>query len=314
MATPAEFIIEVQGLVFEYPGVRALDDVSVSIRRGEIAALVGPNGAGKTTLLRCLAALDQPIAGSVQVDGVDALDSPRECHRRLGYLPDFYGLYRDLTVSQCLSFVARAHGIEPERVPEAVGRAAARLQISDRLEDKAGTLSRGLSQRLAIAQAIVHEPGVLLLDEPASGLDPEARDALAHLFLELRDQGMTLVVSSHILAELESYSTTMLILRHGRVVEHEALQAAATGVRMRLTLSAPHAGLAELLSSADGISDVQAEALAVNFRLAGDAQARHLLLKRLVEAGVPVAGFAESRVNLQDAYLERVRQLDEERS
>jgi ABC-2 type transport system ATP-binding protein len=315
MATAADSIIEVQGLVFEYPGVRALDDVSVTIRRGEIAALVGPNGAGKTTLLRCLAALDQPIAGSIRVDGVDALDSPRECHRRLGYLPDFFGLYRDLTASQCLSFVARANGIEPHNVPEAVGRAASRLQLSDRLHDKAGTLSRGLSQRLAIAQAIVHEPGVLLLDEPASGLDPEARNALAQLFLDLRDQGMTLVVSSHILAELESYSTTMLILRHGRVVEHESLQGGGADLTtpMHLTLSAPHPALESLLVAAEGVNDCRIDNLGARFRFAGDAQARHRLLKQLIDAGVPVAGFAEERVNLQDAYLERVREMDEGR-
>jgi len=219
-------------------------------------------------------------------------------------------------VSQCLSFVARANGIEPHNVPGAVGRAAGRLQLGDRLHDKAGTLSRGLSQRLAIAQAIVHEPGVLLLDEPASGLDPEARNALAQLFLDLRDQGMTLVVSSHILAELESYSTTMLILRHGRVVEHENLQGGGADVTtpMHLTLSAPHPALESLLVAAEGVSDCRIENLGARFRFAGDGQAQHRLLKRLVDQGVPVAGFAEERVNLQDAYLERVRELDEGRT
>jgi ABC-2 type transport system ATP-binding protein len=196
-------MIEVSGLVFEYPGQRALDGVSLSIQAGAITALVGPNGAGKTTLLRLIAALETPYDGQVTIDGLDTRDQPRAIHERLGYLPDFFGLYDALSVRRCLFYAARAHGIGAGEAGAAAEAAAARVGLSDRLGQAAGSLSRGLRQRLAIAQAIVHDPKVLLLDEPAAGLDPQARRDLSRLLLELRDGGMTLVVSSHILAELE---------------------------------------------------------------------------------------------------------------
>ena len=194
-------IARVAGLRFEYPGVRALDDVTFSLARGSVTALVGPNGAGKSTLLRCMAGLDAPVVGAIRIDGVDVLESPREAHRKLGYLSDFFGVYAALTVRQCLAHAAAIHG--DRDAPLDVERTAARLGLADRLDAAAGTLSRGLRQRLAIGQAIIHSPRLLLLDEPAAGLDPEARAALAALFRDLRSDGMTLVVSSHILSELE---------------------------------------------------------------------------------------------------------------
>src|SRR3954464_13961982 len=168
-------MIEIQGLVFEYPGRRALDGVSLSIQQGAITALVGPNGAGKTTLLRLMAALETPYGGRVTIDGLDTRDAPRAIHERLGYLPDFFGLYDALSVRRCLFYAARAHGIGAAQAGGAAEGAAARVGLSDRMEQAAGSLSRGLRQRLAIAQAIVHRPRVLLLDEPAAGLDPQAR-------------------------------------------------------------------------------------------------------------------------------------------
>lgn len=309
-------MIEVSHLSFEYPAVRALDDVSFCVPRGAITALVGPNGAGKSTLLRCLAALEQPLSGDITVAGVDVLEHPRATHRRVGFLADFFGLYPELTVQQCLLYAARAHSVAPGQEDEAVLRAAQRLQISERLQHKAGSLSRGLAQRLAIAQAIVHEPEVLLLDEPASGLDPEARSALAQLFLSLRDQGMTLLVSSHILAELEAYSTDMLIMRHGRIVEHGSLaQKFAESVRLCVAVCEPFSALPRYLEEEKGVSELELDGNRVLFRFAGDAAAQHVLLRRLIERGVPVSEFAEQKVNLQDAYLQTLsRDSEGERS
>ena len=188
MAEPA---IQVDGLCFEYPGKRALHDVSFAIEAGTITALVGANGAGKTTLLRCIAGLARPFSGGVAVDGMVVEDHPRDCHRKLGYLSDFYGLYDDLSVSQCLTYRAAAQGLAPDHIAAKVELAAERLDIVGHLEHKAGTMSRGERQRLAIAQAIIHEPEIVLLDEPASGLDPEARWSLSNLITALGHQGMT---------------------------------------------------------------------------------------------------------------------------
>src|SRR6202012_1600617 len=220
-------MIEVRDLVYEYPSKRALDGISLNVPPQTIVALVGPNGAGKTTLLRCLAGLEPPYSGSVTIDGLETREFPREIHARLGYLPDFYGLYDELTVRRCLTYAAWSHGIAAEATSAAVESAASGVGLSAHLESKAGELSRGLRQRLSIAQAIVHEPKVLLLDEPAAGLDPQARRDLSALLIALRDGGMTLVVSSHILAELDDYFSEMIIIENGLIAGGKALKVRA---------------------------------------------------------------------------------------
>lgn len=301
-------MIEVSNLRFEYPGTLALDDVSIQVDQSSITALVGPNGAGKTTLLRCLAALEMPILGRIRIDGVDVLTDPRSCHRRVGYLSDFFGLYEDLTVGQCLKYMAMAHEIPLHRQVEVVEKAAARLKIEDRLDMKASTLSRGLRQRLAIAQAIIHGPKVLLLDEPASGLDPEARHSLAGLFLELRKLGMTLIVSSHILSELEEYSTDMLVIRGGKIVEHQSISSlASSGVFLRITLTGAVEELKKQLESLEGTSDVTLINDGAVFCFSSDGKKQHELLKAMLQKGIPLKAFSEDKEDMQQTYLKTIR-------
>ena len=301
-------MIEVKDLVFEYPGKRALNGVSFRIEPGNITALVGPNGAGKTTLLRCMAALEVPLHGEVHIDGENINEDPRACHRKLGYLSDFFGLYDELSVRQCLLHAAASRGILVNEQARVVEQAAIRLDIADRLEIKAGALSRGLRQRLAIAQAVVHEPQILMLDEPASGLDPEARHSLAELFLTLRDQGMTLVVSSHILSELDEYSTDMLVLRDGRILSHDLIeQKTEKIINLLLLLTEPCSGFPALLSDLPGVSAVNGDDSSAIISFIGDVADQHQLLKSLLDQGLPVCSFAEQQRNMQSAYLESVR-------
>jgi ABC-2 type transport system ATP-binding protein len=304
-------MIRAEHLTFDYPGIRALKDVSFRLPRGSITALVGPNGAGKTTLLRCLAALEEPVAGKIEINGVDALLNPRTCHRQIGYLSDFFGLYDELTIRQSLFHAASIHDIPADRLEKAAFNAAERLAIADRLETKSGKLSRGLRQRLAIAQAIVHNPGVLLLDEPASGLDPEARHSLAGLFLKLRDEGMTILVSSHILGELEEYSTDMLVIREGQIISHEPVTITpekGSAVRIRCFLARPVEGLAESLSKIEGIEDIRIEdSLHFDFACSENPEIQHMLLRELMDLRLPVSGFAPERRRMQDAYLATIR-------
>ena len=168
-------MIAVAGLVFDYPGTRALDNVSFAIEPKTITALVGPNGAGKTTLLRCLAGLDTPFAGQVNVAGLNVLDEPRQSHRRMGFLADSFGLYDDLSVERCLLYRAAALGLPAADRPRAARLAAERLALGDRYRQKTGTLSRGLRQRLAIAETIVHSPEVLAAGR--AGIGPRSRGA-----------------------------------------------------------------------------------------------------------------------------------------
>ncbi|HEY0104884.1 MAG TPA: ABC transporter ATP-binding protein [Rhizomicrobium sp.] len=299
-------MIEVDNLIYEYPAARALKGVSLTVADQTITALVGPNGAGKTTLLRCLAALEDPYSGKVIINGLDTVQNPREIHAALGYLPDFYGLYNDLTVRQCLSYAARSHGIAAALTAAAVEKAARRVGLLDRVESRAGELSRGLRQRLAIGQAIVHEPKVLLLDEPAAGLDPQARRDLSTLLIALRDQGMTLVVSSHILAELEDYCSEMVIIENGLIAGGKAIKVRDDArPRYMIELATARSDLKEFLvgKGADVVEADQIHALIVFTRNPG---ARAKLLRELIGAGFDVASFAESSKALEDAYFAQV--------
>jgi ABC-2 type transport system ATP-binding protein len=299
--------IEVSGLLFEYPGVRALDDVSFSVAEGSVTALVGPNGAGKTTLLRCLAGLEEPLLGSIHVAGVDVLEEPRAVHRRIGYLSDFYGLYDALTVRQCFAHAAASHGVADEALEAAVARTAERLGLGELLARRAAELSRGQRQRVAIGQSLIHDPQVLMLDEPASGLDPEARHSLAVLFTRLAGEGMTLLVSSHILAELDEYSTHMLVMRQGRIIESKALGEGVPGAHLvHVAFAREVPGLAQALGSMAGVRVVEAGASDATLEIAGDSGRQSEVLRELVLAGLPVSAFAEERENLHQSYLRTV--------
>ncbi len=302
-------MISVENLIFEYPGLRALDDVSFAAEQGSITALVGPNGAGKTTLLRCMAALEQPVSGNINIAGIDVLEQPRECHRLIGYLSDFFGLYQRLTVRQCLHYVARAQGIVDDDCESAIAEVSQRLQIDDRLSMRPGELSRGLRQRVAIAQAIIHKPRLVLLDEPASGLDPEARHELAQLFLDLQAQGLTLLVSSHILAELEAYCTNMLVLRQGQIVEHVAIKTGRQQKPFKLLLVSPISGLSGIVQQIPELALLKLESeRSALVQVPDDPLRQHAILKNLLAHGLPVCEFAPATSHLQEAYLQTIRQ------
>ena len=300
-------LIEVRDLTFEYPGKKALDKVSFSIEPGSVTALVGPNGAGKTTLMNCLAALARPVSGHIRLHNVSVLDNPRECHRLIGYLPDFYGLYDDLTVHQCLEYMAMAQGLAPETIDPIIQLTAQRVHLLDRLKSKAGDLSRGLRQRLAIGQAIIHDPKIILLDEPASGLDPKARHQLSELLLELRDEGKTLMVSSHILTELEDYSTHMMVIHDGKLEENTEIKSQKIqNVRLLLlTLSRPAEGLEGALGQMERVSQIQANETSIEFMFEGTDEDQHQLLKQLLGNNWPVSAFTVKEKNLQETYLEK---------
>ncbi len=297
-------VIQVRDLVFDYPTKRALHGVNFEVMPGSITALVGPNGAGKSTLLRCLAALNRPFSGGVRIKGFDTQAQPRQVHQSLGYLSDFFGLYDQLSVRRCLSHACRTHGVADDRVEPT----AERLNLSQYLHTPAGELSRGLRQRLAIGQSIIHQPAVLLLDEPASGLDPEARSSLSRLFLELRDQGMTLMVSSHILAELADYATEVLIIESGRILEQQAIAQADQTEQVRIELSREDSRLPEILAAQTNGQLIEATALMARIALPPDREERARLLAVLVGEGLPVATFVSERTDLQQLYVSRLQQ------
>lgn len=302
-------MIEISGLTFDYPGHRALNDVTLTVASGSVTALVGPNGAGKTTLMRCIAGLEIPLEGRITVAGMDAIERPREVHRIMGYLSDFFGLYQELSVARCLEYAAAAQGLPDEDIPVAVKSTAERLGLADKLDEPSSSLSRGQRQRVAIGQAIIHRPKVLLLDEPASGLDPEARASLAALFRQLQADGMTLLVSSHILAELDEYSTHMLALRDGRILESRMLKSPHRADEHRLLhldLAQPDMRLSAWLQAHAQTALKQADERHAEFDFCGDLHAQAALLKALVQDGFAVSSLAAHKENLQQSYLRTV--------
>jgi ABC-2 type transport system ATP-binding protein len=310
-------MIDAENLVFDYPSGRALHGVGFVVRAGAVLALVGPNGAGKSTLMRCIAALDVPTEGVVNVLGYDTSKHPREIHAALGYLSDTFGLYDALSVRQALTYAARSRGVSAAETEAAVLAAAARVGLSERLESLAGELSRGLRQRLAIGQTIVHRPRVLLLDEPASGLDPDARKSLSDLILSLAADGMTIMVSSHILSELDDYCTEMLMLDEGRIVgggvvavdgkpiapePDEAAQTAEPGprlTRIKVSFAEPAAPLAPRIEAL-GLTVEHVDGNDAFLLIPFDTETPSLAV--LVGAGLPVQGFAAVRQTLEAAY------------
>ncbi len=300
-------IIRIKDLVFDYPDKRAIKGISFELDPQTITAMVGPNGAGKTTILRSMAALDTPFSGTIEIDGTDVLANPRKAHEKIGFLQDFYGLYDLMTVRACLAFYARAHKV-PAAIREArILETARLLGLESRLDQAAGTLSRGLRQRLAIAQAIIHRPAVLLLDEPASGLDPEARMDLSRLLVTLRDDGMTIIVSSHILVELEDYSTHMMIIDNGHLVDiREIRGTTANHRRWRMTMPHETPDVVAHLTQIVDITAIAVEGRDATFDFHGDDEAVSRLVGRLVAAQIPFCSFSEERPNLQSVYLEKM--------
>lgn len=298
-------MIEVKNLNFDYPGKRVLHNVSFTIKAGSATALVGPNGAGKTTLLRCLVALDRPHSGDITVGGIDVTENPRAVHRQIGYLSDFFGLFNDLTVRQCLTYMSWSQQVSVKNVAAHVEKIAKDVMIDNMLDRKAGVLSRGYRQRLGIGLALVHDPAIVILDEPASGMDPEARIQLSRLVRDLRARGKTLIVSSHILNELEDYCTDMLIIRAGRVAEHVLLSdhEARTVRHLRISLQGGAAAHADALGAQKGLSVESIDGDVALCRFEGDDAAQRALLAALAGLGLPVYNFSAAAHSLQDAYM-----------
>lgn len=300
-------MITVDALSFDYPGKRALDHLSFSIIENSITALVGPNGAGKTTLLRCLAALDNPTIGSIMIDGIDAERFPRKIHDIVSYLPDIFGLYEQLTVKENLIFFAMSRSVPHDKIEDRIDEITKVLDLKEMLSSEAGKLSRGLRQRLAIAFTIINQPKILILDEPASGLDPKARFELSQLLLSLQKSGMTLIVSSHILSELEDYSSDMIVLNEGKIVKQCALSKKERSTQSHTLLiiefSEEAKPFVEIVGALNNVIIDSQEGKFITIRFQGTSQDQHRLLKTLIDKNLPVCGIQEKRESLQEVYL-----------
>lgn len=303
-------IVSVEHLTFHYPDKTALEDVSFTIQTGSITALVGPNGAGKSTLMRCLSGLDAPFSGQLAIAGVNVLEDPRSAQAKTGYLSDSFGLYDELSVNDVLTYMAGCHGLTGKALADRLDWVVQILRLTAVREDKCASLSRGWRQRVGIGMALIHKPALLILDEPASGLDPEARAELSSVLKALQQEGMTILVSSHILAELEEYCTAMLVIRDGRMRDHVVLQehqAAAASVSVHITLARDlDAADKAKLNDTFGMrhNPVFVSARHITLTAENDATLQSAILKDCIGMGLPVCGFSVAEKKLQNLYLE----------
>ncbi|MBI2864463.1 MAG: ABC transporter ATP-binding protein [Chloroflexi bacterium] len=317
-------VVETTNLTKSYGKLRAVDGLNLRIEQGSIFGFIGPNGAGKTTTLRILATLLQPTGGDATVCGYSVVKNPREVRRHLGYMPDFFGVYDDMKAWEYLDFYAACFKVAKSRRIRMVDDLLALVDLSEKKEAYVESLSRGMKQRLCLARALVHDPAVLLLDEPASGLDPRARVELRELLRELRAMGKTIVISSHILAELAELCSHIGIIERGRIAaagsvdevlrrRHEQRIVAATviggGDRAREVL-AGQPGV-RLLRPAVEQEGPEATRLTLEFGFDGDDRTLSELLAKLVGGGVPVVSFTERVDGLEDVFMKVTEQSDE---
>lgn len=302
-------MIHVSDLHFSYPTQPALSSINFNIPAQSITALVGPNGSGKTTLLECLAGLRTPQQGKIVINNLDIIAYPREAHRFMGFLPDFFGLYDELTVKQSMLYFAMAQGLSETTMEETSMTIIDDLGLTEKWNSRVSELSRGMRQRLAIGQVLLHNPKVLLLDEPASGLDPEARSALAKLFVKLNASGMTIVVSSHILSELDQYANNLLIIRDGKVVEHQHNNNFTNYVTYVIELATSVEMPEKTLEAFDSLKIGEKHSNKIEVRFDTEKLKPEALLNQLVvEKQWPVSGFSPQHNTLESQYLLSINQ------
>ena len=304
----SETVLQVSGLVRHFGDVHAVQDVSFSVDRGQVLGFIGPNGAGKTTTMRILATLDTPDGGDARVGAFSVVDDPEDVRRLVGFMPDYAGVYANTTVEEYLDFFARAHDLRGDARRWAVAHIIDFMGIGDLRDRHVESLSKGLKQRVALGRAIVHDPEVLILDEPAANLDPRARIEFRTLINELAADGKTILLSSHILTELAEMCDTVAVIERGRILATGSVTEILERVRKRRRLSVrvigESAGLERVLMEQPGVTNVHDAGDRLEFEFAGGDAEQVQLIGRLVASGIPVLEFAAHGADLEDLFIE----------
>jgi ABC-2 type transport system ATP-binding protein len=326
-----EPMIKVEGLQKRYGQTRALDGLTMAVEPGSIYGFVGPNGAGKTTTMRILATLLQADGGSGWIAGEDVRLHPGRVRARLGFMPDFFGVYEDLNVYEYLDFYARSYGVPAKKRRTTIDELLELIDLPHKRNDMVENLSRGMKQRLGLARCLVHDPDVLLLDEPASGMDPRARYEMREIVKELQRLGKTVLVSSHILLELAEMCTHIGIIQDGHLIREglvdHVLRGMQPGRAIELRLLGGRQKAARVLATIPDVSDAPEEIESAApaggeegtgdtpstlvFRTFADDRGLRDILRSLVTADVEVVSFAVQRDNLEDVFMQLTERTDE---
>ena len=301
-------MISVRHVCKAFKQFRAVWDLSFDVATADVFGFVGPNGAGKTTTMRMMATLLDPDYGDIEIDGVSVLDEPETIRRLIGYMPDYIGVYEGVEIQEYLDFFARAYRIYPARRKKLVEEIMEITELTSVRDKDVSVLSKGMRQRLCLAKTLVHDPKVLILDEPAAGLDPRARIELRLLLKELQKLGKTIIISSHILTELADICNSVGFIERGEMLQAgkiDDILAARAGTQQKLkirVLGDVQTAMAILRSLPD-ITNVEFERGLVQFMYARAEDANPGLLRELLDRNVPVVSLEQESRNLEDIFL-----------
>ena len=307
-------MLEISELTMIYGRHTALDHLSMTIGDGQLHGFVGPNGAGKTTTMRILATLLKPVSGSAVMEGVNIVREPARARRLIGYMPDFFGVYDNLKVWEYLDFYARCHGLDRTMRSRMTSQLLELVQLEDKRDAYVDTLSRGMKQRLCLAHALIHDPRLLIPDEPASGMDPRARAEMKSMLRSLKEMGKTVFISSHILPELSEMCDSLTIIDHGHLVFSGSVQALSekmngdAPVEIRFL---PGTGDDQMKDAATILRELpyvrsisSPDAGLIQVQIQGNEAQTHDMLSRLILGGLPVCDLHRAPMNLEKVFME----------
>ena len=301
-------MLQINHLYKNYGKYQAVNDLNLHVPKGDLFGFVGPNGAGKTTTIRMVCGLMPPSAGSIRINGVDALENPKEIKRQIGYVPDFFGVYDNLKVSEYMDFYGSMYRMTSKEIAAVADDLLELVNLSDKKEVYVDTLSRGMKQRLCVARALIHNPALLVLDEPNSGLDPRARVEMKELLQNLRSMGKTIVISSHILSELSEMCNSIGIMDHGRLITAGKIEDVMTHVFGGNKLVISVCGEMELaVRMLKEHAQVKVDAVGEkDIHISHSMQENEIaqMIAQMIESGIVVTGFYKEEGNLESLFMQ----------
>ena len=301
-------MLEIKGLKKTYGNFTVLSDLDLSVPTGALFGLMGDNGAGKTTLFRIAAGLLAPDAGTVKIDDVDLLRNSAEARLKIGYVPDYFGSYEGLTVSEYMDFFARAFGMRGREARVRCEMLTDGAGLSDRADFPVDGLSRGMQQQLSIARALIHDPDLLILDEPTSGLDPASRFSVREMLGELCDRGKTILISSHVLSELSEICSDIGILEQGKVKitgeVSEIMERIENSNPLRITVLAGEQTAMGIFRHYGAVRSVTRSGRTFSLDFEGTPEEEAELLRLLIDSDIPVSGFMREPGSLESFFLQ----------
>ncbi len=298
---------EIYELCKKYGKFTALDSLSMNISENSIFGFVGPNGAGKTTTMKIMAGLLKADSGSIFVNGEDILKNPKSIREKIGYMPDFFGVYDDLKVTEYMDFYAGMYYIPYADRPELIDNLLEIVDLSNKKDSYVDSLSRGMKQRLCLARSLIHDPDLLILDEPASGLDPRARVEMKEILKRLKEMGKTIVISSHILPELAEMCSEVGIIDQGRLVTQGTVTEIMNKIQkkriVKIKTSAAVEPLIRILKEQASVKEITENADNVEFAFEGKNDDLTSILRNIIMNGIPVYSFSENEGNLEEIFM-----------